>query len=152
MAKTIVLGLGNLLLGDEGVGIHVVRKLEELELPLDVELVDGGTASFDLLPVLQRADRVIVVDAACAGGPPGSVYRFRLEPQTAPLEGEAPTVLSLHQLSFQEVLQAARLLAIDPEIVVIGVEPKRIEPSLDLSPEVKEALPQVIAAVQAELR
>jgi len=146
MGKTIILGLGNLLLSDEGVGVHVIRGLQELGLPGGVEVVDGGTAGFELLPFLKEAERVIVVDAARGGGKPGSVYRLK------PGElSEATPGLSLHQLSLREVLQAAELLGIKPEVVIIGVEPERIAPGMDLSPAVEAALPRAIDAVLKEL-
>jgi hydrogenase maturation protease len=145
--KTIVLGLGNLLMGDEGVGIHVVQRLQELELPPGVEAVDGGTAAFDLILILRDADRVIIVDAVRAGGEAGSIYRFT----SGDIEEASHGALSLHQATFQEVLQAAELLGIEPEITIIGIEPRRIAPGLELSPELQEALPQVVKAVWDEL-
>lgn len=147
MKRTIILGLGNLLLGDEGVGVHVIRRLQEVELPEGVELVDGGTAGFELLPFLKEAERVIIVDAARGGGKPGSVYRLRPEEL-----GSATPELSLHQISLREVLQAAELLGIKPEVVIIGVEPERIAPGIGLSPAVEAALPRAIDLVLKELQ
>lgn len=135
-------------MGDEGVGVHVIRKLQELELPSGVELVDGGTAGIDLLPVFKEAARVIVVDAVRAGGETGSIYRFGPEEiEKTPLEH-----LSLHQLSLGEVLQAAELLGIEPEVTIIGIEPKQIAPGLELSEELEKALPRVIEVVLQELQ
>ena len=148
-AKTIVLGLGNLLLRDEGVGIHAVRELRERELPSDVELVDGGTAALDLLSFLQRAERVIVLDAVRRGDKPGTIYRFRLEPKALHAES-AP--LSLHELSLQEALWVAQKMGFHPEVIVLGVEPQTIEPGLELSPQVRAALPHLLDAVCEELR
>ena len=73
--KTLVLGLGNVILGDEGVGVHVVRALEELTLPENVECLDGGTGGFTLLEPLQEAGRIILIDAAADGNPIGTVTR-----------------------------------------------------------------------------
>ena len=146
--KTIVLGLGNLLLGDEGVGVYVVQRLSELKLPAGVEPIDGGTAGIDLLPIFREAVRVIVVDAAHGSGPPGSIYRFGPEE----IGKTALEHLSLHQLSLREVLQAAELLGIKPEITIIGVEPAQVALGLELSPSVEEALPQVIEVVLKELQ
>ena len=148
-AKTVVLGLGNLLLRDEGVGIHAIRGLRERELPPDVELVDGGTAALDLLAFLQRAERVIVLDAVRRGDEPGTVYRFRLEPK-ALQAGSVP--LSLHELSLPEALGVAQKMGIHPEVIVLGVEPQTIEPGLELSPQVRAALPRLLDAVCEELR
>lgn len=150
MGKTTVLGLGNLLLGDEGVGIHAVRALasQETDLPDDVELVDGGTAALGLLPIFKDAERVIVVDAVRAGGEPGSVYRFTLDDMGD--GGREDISLSLHQVSLGEVARAARLLNIAPAII-IGIEPRTCQPGLELSPVVQDALPRAVAAVRIEL-
>jgi len=145
--KTAVLGLGNLLLGDEGVGIHVLSRLRERDLPEGVELVEGGTAGIDLLVVFKQAERVVIVDAVRAGGRPGSIYCLRPED----LEAESAVALSLHQLSLRDVLHSASLLGIEPEVVIIGVEPKRIAPGLELSDELQEALPEVVEVVWAQL-
>jgi hydrogenase maturation protease len=135
-------------MGDEGVGVHVIHRLMEMDLPPEVELIDGGTAGIDLLPVLERAERLIIVDAVCAGGKPGSIYRFRPEQ----IQENPVAAVSLHQLSLGEVWRAAHLLGIQPEAVIIGVEPRHIAPGVELSQPLREALPRVISAVQAEFR
>ena len=73
--KTLVLGLGNVLMADEGIGVHVVRALEKHTLPEDVECLDGGTGGFILLEPLENAGRVLLIDAAADGNPPGTVTR-----------------------------------------------------------------------------
>jgi len=147
--KTVILGLGNLLMGDEGVGVHVVRELKKLDLPPGIEPADGGTAAFDLLPILKQADKVIIVDAVRAGGKAGSIYRFR--PDDIRSGSSVIVALSLHQLTLKEVLHVARLLDIKPDIVIIGIEPQRITLGMGLSAALQRALPQVVAAIQAEL-
>jgi len=174
--KTIVLGLGNLLLGDEGVGVHAIRYLQaqKVELPPEVELVDGGTAGLDLLPILEGAEQVIIVDAVRAGGAPGSIYRLGPEALRArgqskdkdqdqgdnhncnpnpELEPSPAVPLSLHQLSLEEVLRAGEFLGMDilPKITIIGVEPKRIAPTIELSSELERALPRLIEAILEEI-
>jgi len=147
MQKILIVGLGNLLLGDEGVGIHVIYELKKLELPRNVALIDGGTAAFDLIPLLKDADKLIIVDAVQAGEKPGAIYRFRPEA----ISQNSLKIMSLHQINLKDVLSAARLLNIEPETVIIGIEPKRIEYGLELSEELKQAIPQVIKLVQEEL-
>lgn len=147
MQRTLVVGLGNLLLGDEGVGIHVIYELKKLKLPQNVELIDGGTAAFDLIPLLKNADKLIVLDAVQAGGEPGTIYRFGPEA----ISQSSFRITSLHEITLQDVLSAAHLLNIEPETVIIGIEPKRIEYGLELSAELKQAVPKVIALIQKEL-
>jgi len=146
--KVIIIGIGNLILRDEGVGVHAVRELEGRELPSGVEVIDGGTATMDLLSVMRDAKRIIVIDALKGGGGPGTIYR--LSPDDLMAETEHP--LSLHQVGLLEVLGMARQLGGDPEVVIIGVEPKEISWGMELTSEVQAKLPHVIDAVFEELR
>lgn len=145
---TLVLGLGNILLRDEGVGVRVVEAMEGLELPPDVELVDGGTAGLDLLEVLAHRRKVIVVDAVEGTSAPGTVLRLSPEdlvPQAAP-------AVSLHEMGFLETLTVARQLGIAPaEVVVLGIKPKEVSCGLDLSPEIARLVPRVIDLVLADV-
>ena len=145
--KVIIIGIGNLILRDEGVGVHAVRALEGRELPPGVEVIDGGTATMELLPVFQEAERIIVIDALRGGAQPGTIYR--LSPDD--LMGETERPLSLHQVGLLEVLGMARQLGGDPAVVIIGVEPKKISWGMELTPEVEARLPRVIDAVFEEL-
>jgi len=146
---TLVVGLGNPLLGDEGVGVRVVEELKELQLPDGVEAVEGGTAGLGLLSLMEGYQRVIIVDAADMGHPPGRVIRFT--PSEVRFKTtEAP--LSLHQIGLGEVLALAEALDAAPaEVVIIGVQPGRIEGGVGLSPEVEGTIPQAIRMVLGEL-
>ncbi|UCC66628.1 MAG: HyaD/HybD family hydrogenase maturation endopeptidase [Deltaproteobacteria bacterium] len=143
----MIIGVGNLILKDEGVGVHVVRELAGRELPSGVEAIDGGTATMDLLPVIHEAARIIVIDALRAGGEPGTIYK--LFPEDLTCESERP--LSLHQVGLLEVLGMARQLGGNGEAVIIGVEPKEISWGMELSPEIVAKIPNVIEAVFKEL-
>jgi len=145
--KVAIIGIGNLILRDEGVGVHAVRALEERLLPPGVEVIDGGTATMELLPVFQEAERIIVIDALRGGAKPGTIYR--LSPDD--LMGETERPLSLHQVGLLEVLGMARQLGGEPDVVIIGVEPKEISWGMELTPEVGARLPRVIDAVFEEL-
>ena len=147
MGKILVLGLGNLLMGDEGIGIHVIKKLMEIKLPKNIEVVDGGTAAFDLMPYLKAAQKLIIVDAVQTGGKEGAIYRLRPE-DLSPGSGKT---LSLHQITLQEVLEAAHLLDIKPEVIIIGIEPKQIGCGDELSQELKEVIPAVTRIIKEEL-
>jgi hydrogenase maturation protease len=140
-----VLGVGNILLKDEGIGCHVVQALEKIPLP-DVKVVDGGTCP-DVVQFLDDADKLIVVDAAKGGGIPGQVYRFHLDDIFL---GEKP-FLSLHDMGLADNLMLTKLVHNVGETVIIGIEPKEIDWGLELSPELQERIPQIIELILAEL-
>jgi hydrogenase maturation protease len=146
---TLILCLGNPLLGDEGIGVRVAEELKGLELPDGVSVVEGGTAGLRLISLMEGYQRVIIVDAADMGRPPGHVVRF------TPSEVRFKTVeapLSLHQIGLVEALALADALEVTPgELVIIGVQPGRVEMSGELSPEVEGAIPQIIRIVLDEL-
>ena len=146
--KTIIIGIGNLILRDEGVGVHAVRELEKRDLPAHVKVIDGGTYLMDLLNVIQEAERIIVIDALQGGGAPGTVYRVTPED----LMAETERTLSLHQVGLLEVLGVVRQLGGEPHAVIIGVEPKEISWGMELTSEVEAKLPRVIDAVFEELK
>jgi hydrogenase maturation protease len=142
------LGLGNILLRDEGVGVRVVQAMEGLALPPGVELFDGATAGLDLLDVLADRQRVIVVDAIAGDNAPGTVVRLTPED----LVGHSGQAVSLHELGFLETLVLARQLGIaPPEIVIFGIQPREVDSGLDLSPEIAGLVPEIIRLVLAEL-
>jgi hydrogenase maturation protease len=141
----IVVGIGNALLRDEGVGCHVVHALEEIPLP-DVEIIDGGTCP-DVLQRLEGADKLIIVDAVKGGGMPGQIYRFHLEDITV----EQKPFLSVHDMNLVDSLMLMQLWHNIGEAVIIGVEPREISWGLELSPELKEKMPQIVDAVLSEL-
>lgn len=145
----LILGLGNPLLGDEGIGVQVVEELKGLELPDGVTVVEGGTAGLGLIGLMEGYRRVIIVDAADMGHPPGRVIKF------TPSEAQFKTVeapLSLHQIGLGEVLTMAEALEVAPaELVIIGIQPSRVEVGVGLSPEVEEAIPRIIKIILDEL-
>lgn len=147
--KVLILGLGNPLLGDEGIGVRVVEELKKLELPNGMSVAEGGTRGLGLISLMEGYPRVILVDAADMGHPPGRVVRF------TPSDVVFKTVegpLSLHQVGLGEVLALARALEVAPaEVVIIGVQPGRIEVGAELSPEVQGAVPQIIRMILDEV-
>ena len=143
--KTLVLGMGNLLLCDEGVGVHVARALAQRELPPDVSVVEAGTAFLDVLPEIEKADRILLVDAMEGGAAPGSVYRVPFDQCRHP-----DMLASLHGFDMSRVLfMAGNDRA--PEVTVFGIEPARIEWGTELSPAVQRVLPAVQEAILNEL-
>jgi hydrogenase maturation protease len=146
--QVLILGLGNPLLGDEGIGVRVAEELKGLELPDGVAVVEGGTAGLGLIGLMEGYQRVIIVDAADMGHPPGRVVRFT--PSEAQLKVEAP--LSLHQIGLGQVLALAEALEMVPaELVIIGIQPSQIEGGVGLSPEVEGAILQIIGIILDEL-
>jgi hydrogenase maturation protease len=149
IADTLILGVGNLLLADEGVGIHVVERLQELyDLPETVQALDGGTLGMDLLYYLEGTRRLLIVDAVETGDVPGTV--IRLEGDEVP--SQLATKMSPHQMGVPDMLFAAKLRDLYPEkIVLLGVQPDSLEPSLDLSPTLAVLVDPLVAQVVAEL-
>lgn len=145
--RITVLAVGNLLMQDDGVGIHALRELERLKLPPEVELVDGGTAGVDLLPIIEGAENLIVIDAVRGGCEPGAVYRLPLEV----LRETREEALSLHQIGFLEVMEMAAYRGYAPTVMVIGIEPAVIDWGLELSPAVARVLPRVVELVCREI-
>lgn len=147
--KVVVLGVGNVIMSDEGVGVHAVQALERgWSFPDGVSLVDGGTSTEALLDDLENLDHLIVIDAVVADRPPGS--RLRVEGDAVPRA--FTTKLSPHQTGISDLLATLEFLGRAPKhLVLFGVEPVRLELDLELSPEVQALLPAVCADVVAEL-
>lgn len=130
----LVLGIGNLIMSDDGIGVRVVQRLSErYRFPLEVTLLDGGTLGLDLLPRLEGVTKLLVVDAIETGRTPGAVVRF--SGAEIPLAME--TKLSPHQMGLLDLLAVAMLQGFAPEEMVLwGVQPERIEMGMELSPAV----------------
>ncbi|RMF29640.1 MAG: HyaD/HybD family hydrogenase maturation endopeptidase [Chloroflexi bacterium] len=144
------MGLGNILLRDEGLGVRALERLTaRYHLPAEVQAIDGGVMGLDLLPYLEGVTDLLILDAVQTGEPPGTLVR---------LEGEAiPAALSLkmsmHQIGLQELLAVSRFQGHLPaRIVLWGMEPASMEPGLDLSPPVAAQLDALVEAAVQELR
>ncbi len=144
-----VLGIGNILLRDEGFGVRAVEELlGRYRFPAAVQVLDGGTLGMDLLRFITGTKRLVVVDAIAGGGPPGTFYRFAGDEVKAYFREK----VSLHELGIKDVL--AVLEATDraiEEVVVLGVQPESLDIGLELTPVAAAALPHTVAAVVAEL-
>ncbi len=141
--RILIAGLGNLLLTDDGVGVHAVRRLEKA-VPRGVITADVGTAVLDALHLFEWADHIVAIDAMRAGGEPGQVYRFGIDDIENP-----PVKPSLHDFGLRSAFEF--LPGHRPEVTVIGVEPAVIDYGMSLSPAVEQALPTVLAEVTATL-
>ena len=147
--STLVLGIGNVLLTDEGVGVRSLNELERrYTFSDDVELLDGGTSGIELLRHIEGRDNLIIIDAMTYDQPPGSVYRVESE--------DVPSVfrtrISPHQLGLSDLLAAALLTdCMPPGLVLFGVEPESVDIGLELTETVEKSLPKLIKVVVAEL-
>jgi len=149
MPGCVVIGIGNLLHGDDGFGIHAVRLLRG-KLPEEVELVEGGVLGLDLLPYLEGKKKAIFIDALDIGEDAGAVYRF--SPDQVKQRPAGPP-LSVHDLGLYELVNAAQLLGQCPRsIIFIAVQVKGVELGGELSEEVRAALPTVCRMVREEVQ
>jgi hydrogenase maturation protease len=146
---TVVLGVGNLLMGDEGVGVRCVERLEkEGRLPTGVSIIDGGTSTHELLEDLENLELLVIVDAVAGGAAPGSIVR--LEGTSIP--SAFSNKLSPHQHGINDLLASLRFLGRAPRrVVLLGIQPERVALGLELSPVVAAALPALCAQVGAEV-
>ena len=147
--KTVVLGLGNLLHGDDGAGPQAISRLRaDSRVPADVSVVEGGTLGLELLPYVWDCARLIVIDAVDIGEIPGTVVRMSGE-ELNTLPGKS----SVHQLGVSDLLVALRMLAErQPLVVLLGVQPASTEWSTELSPPVAARIDSLVEAAIRELR
>jgi hydrogenase maturation protease len=148
MAATVVLGLGNPLMGDDGVGLIVLERLRnEWDLP-DVDLVDGATWGLSLLPVIEDAERLVLVDAIAAHGEPGDIIELTRERLPIYLSRK----LSPHQVDMRDALAVAELRGRLPnDVVAIGVQPAVVALGTELSAVVAQRLDELVDTVIAQL-
>jgi hydrogenase maturation protease len=143
----LVLGIGNVLMGDEGVGVHVIRSLEKLGVPEGVELLDGGTGSFLLLDPMQRARKIILIDATLDNNPPGTIRR--LVPR---FSTEYPRTLTAHDIGLKDLLDTFYLLDHPMDVVLFAISIASLqEIGMELSPEIEARMPEVVQLVLREV-
>lgn len=146
MSQITILGLGNLLLKDDGIGPRVVRELQKGGLPPGVDAVEAGGSFDHYWDVFAQSKTIIVVDALLGGGPPGTVYL--LKPGEITREKEAG--LFRHEDDFLSALDMMAHFGIKPEVRIVGVEPKEITYSLELSSEISEKMPAIVKIVREQ--
>jgi hydrogenase maturation protease len=149
--KTLIFGAGNLLLTDEGFGVHFIKYLQaSYTFPDDIELYDGGTLGIMVSHMLEDADHVYLVDVIDAKGEPGEVFRFEKEDF---MLNRIPVKLSPHQIGIQEVLALSEIRDRCPEkISLFGVIPFSYDAGAELSPLLNDLLPTMASSLVAELR
>jgi len=148
--NVLVLGIGNLLLQDEGAGVRVVEELEKrYEIPECVELLDGGTSGIELLQYIRGRDALILVDVVRSGEACGTITRYDGDDVPALFQSK----ISPHQLGISDLLATARLLdSLPKQIILFGIEPKSMDTGLELSPEIAAQIPGLAECIAQELQ
>ncbi|MEW6321076.1 MAG: hydrogenase maturation protease [Acidobacteriota bacterium] len=145
MPQALVLGVGNVLMGDEGVGVHVARRLAEGTLPAGVSALDGGTGGFHLLSLFADYDPLVIVDATLDGQPAGTV---RVTEPRYP--SDFPPTLAVHDIGLRDLVESAALVGRRPRIWLVAVSIERLQPmTIMLSPSVAAAVADVAALAVA---
>jgi hydrogenase maturation protease len=142
--KVIIIGIGNLLLMDEGIGIHVINELEKQKLPENVDIYDGGTGGFKLIDLMHGAARVIFIDAVESGKAPGTVTIFSSEDVHSIYHKKK---YSLHDTDLMEVIKMTELLDNPPKIEIVGIQPKTINYGTTLSQELTDSMSNITNTV-----
>jgi hydrogenase maturation protease len=149
--KTLVLGLGNVIMGDEGVGVHVARAVEKelakQNLQSEIECLDGGTGGFVLLEPLQSAERIVLIDAAADGNPPGTVTRT-----TPRFSRDYPPTLTAHDIGVKDLLDVFYMQGGSHEVVLYAITIDPNQPiSMELSSVASNAATEAVELILAEL-
>lgn len=145
-ARVLVLGIGNVLMGDEGVGVHVIRQLNGMKLPQGVECLDGGTGSFLLLEPMQQAKRVVLIDATIDGQPAGTVTRL-----TPKFSSEYPKTLTAHDIGLKDLLDAAYLTRGVLDVTLFAVSIDSLQGmGMELSPAIARRVDEIVAMALEE--
>lgn len=141
--KILVLGLGNVLLNDEGIGVRVVNEMEKLDLPENVDVLDGGTGGFVLLSLFQEYQTMIIIDATLNDAKPGSIKV--LEPK---FSADFPKSMSTHELGMKDMIESAMLLEKVPKLFLVAVTvfPQQ-EMDMKVTPELEKQIPRIIETV-----
>lgn len=146
--KVLVLGMGNILLRDEGVGVRAVEYLEEQKIPENVDLLDGGTGGFTLLSEIMKYDEVILIDATLDENPTGTIRV--IQPRFA---ADFPRAMSTHDIGLKDLIESASILGKLPPLHLIVITIRDLQAmNLELSPEIRSVLPQVHQEVKNILK
>lgn len=145
-SSVLVLGIGNVLMGDEGVGIHVIRKLNRMKLPNGVDCLDGGTGSFLLLEPMQQAKRVVLIDATIDGNPAGTVT-----PLTPKFSSDYPKTLTAHDIGLKDLLDAAYLTRGTLNVTLFAISIDAMQGlGMELSPPIAQRVEEFATMVLEE--
>ncbi|TFH34016.1 MAG: hydrogenase maturation protease [Bacteroidia bacterium] len=146
-AEILVMGVGNILLGDEGVGVHAIEYMKDKSFPVKVELLDGGTGGFHLLSLVNEYKKMVLIDAACDGHSPGTVRIIKPK-----YSSDFPRTLTTHDIGLKDLIETASALEKLPEIYLVVISINTSQPvRLTLSDEIASALPNVYNAVVSSI-
>lgn len=147
--RVVIIGVGNELLSDEGLGVHVVRALRKTQLPSDVSLLEVGTRGLELRDAGEGFEKLVIVDVVRSGVLPGTIGRWQVAKD---VDEAAPSMVSLHEMDLMMVLKIGRATGKLPDdVIIIGIEPKTLERGVELSPELKVKLPDLVSMVLKEV-
>lgn len=142
----LILGIGNYLMGDEGVGVHTALRLQEMQLPENIEIVDGGTGGFHLLQYFEDHDTVILIDATLDGNAPGTIRL--IEPRFAK---DFPRAMSTHDIGLRDMVSALQWMEKMPHIYLFVVSIETIQQQgIELTPAIEQAMPLLLEKVQEQ--
>ncbi len=141
--KILILGIGNYLMGDEGVGVHIVHRMAEMERPDFIDVLDGGTGGFFLMNVFDDYGKVIFVDATMDGAPGGTIKT--LKPKFA---SDFPNALSVHDVGLKDMIEALFILGKMPELHLVTISVEALMPmTTDMSEQVEACVPAAIETI-----
>jgi len=139
----LVLGVGNFLMGDEGVGVHLIQEMDKMELPSHVDILDGGTGGFLLLNCFESYNKIIFVDATMDGKEEGAVSLIR--PKFA---SDFPSALSVHDVGLKDMIEAVYLMETQPDLYLFTISIEKVVPmTTELAPKVEKAIPEAIEQI-----
>ena len=145
--RILIMGVGNVLMGDEGIGVHAARLLEQRAWPPHVSVLDGGTGGFHLLSHVGDCDVLIMIDATLDGRTPGTVSI--IEPRYAK---DFPKALSAHDIGLKDLVESAALLRMMPRVILVTISVADLQPmQMTMSPAVDASLPQVVDIVSQQI-
>ena len=146
--KIVIIGIGNLLLMDEGIGVHTINELEKYDLPNNVEIYDGGTGGFKLIDLMHNTKKVIFIDAVETGKAPGTITAFKSKDVRSLYPKKK---YSLHDTDLLEVIKMTELLDNSPEIEIVGIQPKTINYGTTLSKELADSMSNIVNTVRRRI-
>ncbi len=148
ISRILIIGVGNILMSDEGIGVRVIEAMqEEYDLPDNIQLLDGGTAGYTLMDYMEDFDRIIIIDAVRSGSKPGDICHL----SSGDIAGEKRLKMSGHKIELPELLALGQKLGKLPETSLIGVEPEDMNWGMELTSKLKSAIPAIIEAVFDEI-
>ncbi len=151
LKELLVLGVGNILMMDEGIGVHAVHEFWKEKQNFDeslVDFIDGGTFTQDIFYLFGKYKQLLVLDIVRAGKTPGTIYRLKEDE----LRRDEKQPLSLHDIDLLDSLDMAKMVGHKPELVVLGIEPEKIDWSTELTPSLKKAFPAYMEAARNEIK